>query len=224
MESSQDEEIEEEEDIEEEQEEEQAPSRPRTRKKVHYFEYDVATRTLRELEDYEKPVTHPFWASVSPDTAWVVFSREFNLWMMSYEEYGKILEARRGKTGDEAEKAEEDVEVEEVQLTTDGELHFSWGSQGRGANDEETEKEYEKRQSSGAVWSHDSRYFALTRQDRREVDELWVVHAVGNKRPKLETYKYEMPGEEHVTLTTVHVRARHWLWGTWCGEVGPKGV
>ena len=212
--SSQDEEIEEgeeeegedEEDVEEEQEEEEeAPSRPRTRKKVHYFEYDVATQTLRELEDYEEPLTHPGWASVSPDTAWVVFAREFNLWMMSYEEYEKILEARQGKTGDEVEKAEEDVEVEEVQLTTDGERHYGWGFEGRGANDEETEKELKKRQSSGAVWSHDSKYFALTRSDRREVDELWVVHAVGNKRPKLETYKYEMPGEEHVTQTTVHV-------------------
>ena len=141
---------EEEEDIEEEQEEEeQVPSRPRTRKKVHYFEYDVATQTLRELEDYEKPLTHPFWASVSPDTAWVVFSREFNLWMMSYGEYEKILEARRGKTGDEAEKAEEDTEVEEVQLTTDGEEHFPWGRQGRGDNDEETEKEYEEAPVAG---------------------------------------------------------------------------
>ncbi len=213
--SSQDEEIEEEEadedeedeeDIEEEQEEEQeAPSRPRTRKKMHHFEYDVATQTLRELEDWEEPLTHPFWASVSPDTAWVVFAREFNLWMMSYEEYEKILEARQGKTGDEAEKAEEDVEVEEIQLTTDGERHFSWGFEGRGANDEETEKEFKKRQSSGAAWSHDSRYFALTRSDSREVGELWVVHAVGNKRPKLETYKYSMPGEEHVAQTTVHV-------------------
>ena len=34
---------------------------------------------------------------------------------------------------------------------------------------------------------------------------LWVVHAVGNTRPKLESYKYEMPGEENVTQTTVHV-------------------
>ena len=141
VESSRDEEIEEDEeedeedveDIEEEQEEEeQAPSRPRTRKKVHYFEYDVATRTLRELEDYEKPIAHPFWASVSPDTAWVVFSREFNLWMMSYEEYGKILEARRGKTGDEAEEAEEKVEVEEIQLTTDGRAALLVGLPGTG--------------------------------------------------------------------------------------------
>ena len=204
--SSQEEEVEEE-DVEEDQEEEQerGARRPRMRPKVHHFEYDVATRTLRELEDYEEPRTHPFWASISPDTAWVVFSREFNLWMMSYEEYEKIREARHGKTGDEAEEAEEAVEVEEIQLTTDGEVDFSWGSQGRGANDEETEKEYKKRQPPGITWSHDGRYFALTRRDRREVAKLWVVHAVGNTRPKLESYRYEMPGEENVSQTTLHV-------------------
>ena len=211
VESSQDEEVEEEEDDEEdveedqEDEEQRGPPRPRTRKRVHHFEYDVTTRTLRELEDYEEPDSHPGWASVSPDTAWVVFSREFNLWMMSYDEYEKIIEARRGKTGDEAEEAEEDVEVEEIQLTTDGEKDFSWGFQGRGQNDEETEEEFKKRQRAGATWSHDSRYFALTRQDRREVDFLWVVHAVGNTRPKLESYRYDMPGEENVTQTSLHV-------------------
>ena len=211
VESSQDEEVEEDEEEddgeEEDQEDEQqrGPRRPRTRKIVHHFEYDVTTRTLRELEDYEEPDNHPAWASVSPDTAWVVFSREFNLWMMSYEEYMKIVEARRGKSGDEAEEAEEDVEVEEIQLTTDGEKDFSWGFQGRGQNDEETEEEFEKRQRSGTTWSHDSRYFALTRQDRREVGHLWVVHAVGNTRPKLESYRYDMPGEENVTQTSLHV-------------------
>ena len=213
--SSQDEEIEEEEEREEEddvedEEEQQDEERegrrsPRTKKKVHHFEYDVTTRTLRELEDYEAPDNHPGWAGVSPDTAWVVFSREFNLWMMSYEEYEKILDARRGKSGDEAEEAEEDVEVEEVQLTTDGVKDFSYGFQGRGRHDEETEEEFGKRQRSGASWSHDSRWFALTRQDRREVGELWVVHAVGNKRPQLESYKYDMPGEENVTQTSLWV-------------------
>ncbi len=208
--SSQEEEVEEEEDEEDvdedqEDEEQRGARRPRMRPKVHHFEYDVATRTLRELEDYEEPRSHPFWASISPDTAWVVFSREFNLWMMSYEEYERIREARHGKTGDEAEEAEEAVEVEEIQLTTDGEVDFSWGSQGRGANDEETEKEYRKRQPPGITWSHDGRYFAMTRRDRREVDKLWVVHAVGNTRPKLESYRYEMPGEENVSQTTLHV-------------------
>ena len=49
------------------------------------------------------------------------------------------------------------------------------------------------------MWSKDSQKFALVRRDQREVGDLWVVHAVGNKRPELETYKYDMPGEENVT-------------------------
>ena len=214
VESSQDEEVEDEDEngdedeqdeMEQEDEDQRPPGRPRTRKKVHHFEYDVTTRSLRELEDYEEPDSHPGWAAVSPDTAWVVFSRNFNLWMMSYEEYEKILEARRGKSGDEAEEAEEAAEVEEVQLTTDGVRDFSYGSQGRGQNDEETEEEFEKRQNPRVTWSHDSRFFALTRQDRREVGDLWVIHAVGNKRPQLETYKYDMPGEENVTQSSLWV-------------------
>ncbi|MEJ2203188.1 MAG: DPP IV N-terminal domain-containing protein [Gemmatimonadota bacterium] len=204
VESSQDEEVEEQVETEEEQEqqqERQRGQRARTRKKVFHFEYDVSSQTLRELEDYEEPDSHPGWAAVSPDTAWVVFSREFNLWMMSYEEYQKILDARRGKSGDEASEAEEEVEVDEIQLTTDGEEHYSYGSAGRGDNDDETEEEHTKRQRSGVTWSHDSRYFALTRQDRREVGDLWVIHTTGNDRPQLETYKYDLPGEENVTQT-----------------------
>ena len=199
------EEEEEEREDEEMEDEEDAERRPRTRKKIHHFTYDVATRTVQEIQDYEAPDNHADWASVSPDTAWVVFSREFNLWMMSYAEYEKILEARRGKSGDDADDAEEDVEVEETQLTTEGMKDFAFGFQGRGRHDEETEKEFAKRQWPGISWSHDSRWFALIRRDRREVGELWVVHAVGNKRPQLETYKYDMPGEENVSQSSLWV-------------------
>lgn len=195
--SSQEEEVEAEE-VEEQEQQQQGRRGRSTRNIVHHFEYNVNTRTLRELADYEAPPNHPSWATVSPDTAWVVFSREANLWAMTYDEYLKIVEARRGKSGDEAEEAEEDVEVEEIQLTTDGEKDYSYGSTGRGQNDDETEEEFHKRQSPGITWSHDSRYFALTRQDEREVGELWVVHVAGTGRPKLESYKYEMPGEENV--------------------------
>ncbi|HEX9887562.1 MAG TPA: DPP IV N-terminal domain-containing protein, partial [Longimicrobiales bacterium] len=210
VESSQDEEVEAEEDEvdEEEQRDERErdrQARPRTKKKVHHFQYDVRTQTLRELEDWEEPDLHPAWATVSPDTAWVVFSREANLWMMSYAEYMKIVEARKGKTGDDIDEAEEEVEVEETQLTTDGEKDYSYGNAGRGDDDEETAEEFKKRQNAGVTFSHDSRWFALTRQDRREVGDLWVVHATGNKRPKLETYKYDMPGEEDVTQTELLV-------------------
>ncbi|MEZ4423155.1 MAG: DPP IV N-terminal domain-containing protein [Gemmatimonadota bacterium] len=205
VETSQDEEIVEADTARGQDEQRQGQRRPRTRKEVMYFEYDVDTRTLRRLDDYEAPDRHPAWASVSPDTSWVVFSRHFDLWMMSWDEYRKILDARRGKTGEEADSAEAGVQVEEIRLTTDGEEHYSWGFAGRGDNDDETLKEYDKRQRSGVSWSHDARWLALTRQDRREVGDLWVIHSTGNERPQLETYKYDMPGEENVTQTELWV-------------------
>jgi len=187
-----------------EQENERRPT-TRTRRKIHYFHLDIRTQTLRELDDYEAPDRHPGWASVSPDRQWVVFSRAFNLWMMSFADYQRIVDARRGLAGQEAQRAEEAVEVTEIQLTFDGEEHYSYGNPGRGETDVETREEHGRRQSAGITWAHDSRFFALTRQDRRKVGDLWVVHVVGHPRPQLESYKYDMPGEEHVTQTELLV-------------------
>ena len=171
VESSQEEEVEEdeedEEDVEEEDQEDEQQRGPRQppdaqhRPPLRVRRHHAHVARTRRLRGARKPSRS--WASVSPDTAWVVFSREFNLWMMSYEEYMKIVEARRGKSGDEAEEAEEDVEVEEIQLTTDGEKDFSWGFTGP-----RTERRGDRRGvqeapvRSGTTWSHDSRYFALT--------------------------------------------------------------
>jgi len=209
VESSIDEEIEDEEERvgeEQEEQERQGPPRgPRTKKKVFHFEYDVASQTLRELADWEEPDSHPSWGGVSPDSSAVIYTKQCNLYRMGWDDYMEIVDARRGKEGEAADSAEMKVEVEETQLTTDGETYFCYGSYGRGENDEETKKNWSKRQSAGVMWSHDSRYFAMTRQDQREVKELWVVHAVGNKRPQLETYKYALPGEENVGIMEVLV-------------------
>ncbi len=230
VESSQDEEVEEAETEEEEEQRQERERRRRRRvpKKIFHFEYDVRTQTLRLLEDWEAPDRHPDWASMSPDSAWAVYNKECNLYVMTAEEYRKILDARRGKTGEEADSAEIEVEVEETQLTTDGEMYYCYGSYGRGETDEETKENWGKRQSAATLWSHDSRYFALEREDEREVGDLWVVHVVGNRgrqdrgdrreegdsledraggngRPQLETYKYPLPGEENVTQTELLV-------------------
>jgi len=206
--STVDEEIEDEEaEVGEQQQEQQQrrPSRPRTRKKVFHFEYDVTSRTLRELEDYEEPRAQPAWAGVSPDSSVVVYSKECNLYSMGWDDYMKIVEARHEKEGEAADSAEMKVEVEETQLTTDGERGYCYGSEGRGQTDEEREKQWGKRQSAGIIWSHDSRYFAMTRRDQREVGDLWVIHVTGSGRPQLETYKYDMAGEENVTQTELLV-------------------
>jgi dipeptidyl aminopeptidase/acylaminoacyl peptidase len=189
-----------EEEIQEEEEQEQeGDSRGRPEKLVHHFEYTISTRTLRELETYEEPDSHPGWANVSPDKQWVVFGRNYNLFMISYADYERILDARRGKTGDDAEEAENEVEVTEIQLTEDGVRHYGYVGDGRGQTDKEVEENKDDRRRPSISWSHDSKYFSMIRSDRREVGDLWVVHVIGNDRPELETYKYDMPGEENVT-------------------------
>jgi dipeptidyl aminopeptidase/acylaminoacyl peptidase len=116
-----------------------------------------------------------------------------------------VLDARRGKSGDEAEEAEDDVDVTEIRLTEDGEEHYEWGIALRARTDKEAAEERAKRYRAPITWAKDSRRFAIVRQDQREVDDLWVIHSVGNKRPELETYRYDMPGEEHVTQSELWV-------------------
>lgn len=232
---------EEQEDAEEKKEEEQEKKEDdmeegggrrgsqRPKKKVFHFEYKVGAKTLRELEDWEAPESQASWASISPDGKWVIFVRDYNLQMMSGEDYQKILDARRkankagpasaagarggrggrggrgaGATGGNSQaermnKVEEDVEVVEFQLTEDGEEHYAYGGGGRGQIDTEREERKGWRKRASINWTKDSKRFALTRGDRRKVGNLWVIHSVGHKRPELETYKYDMPGDENVS-------------------------
>ena len=189
------------------QEENARPRPQRPSKKVFHFEFDIDTQTLRELDTYEEPDSHPGWANVSPDGQTVVFARDHNLFMITGDEYQQILDARRGKTGDAAEAAEDSVDVNEVQLTTDGEAYYSYmaNSSGRGTNDVDKEEEWAKRNRAGISWSHDSQKFAMTRSDQREVGMLFVIHNTGQDRPELESYTYDMPGEENVTQTELLV-------------------
>ena len=189
------------------QEENARPRNQRPEKKVFHFEFDIDTQTLRELTDYEEPDSHPGWASIAPDSSVVVFARDHNLYSITWDEYMQIVDARRGKTGDAAEEAEDSVEVNEVQLTTDGEAYFTYmaGGSGQGINDVDKEEEWAKRNRPGISWSADSRKFALVRSDQREVDMLFVIHNTGHDRQELESYKYDMPGEENVTQQTIQV-------------------
>jgi len=210
VESSQDEERDEaeEDSTEQEQQQEEEDSddeEKAAKKKLFHFEYDVATRTLRQLEDWEGPDNHPGWASVSPDGETVVFARNHDLHMMTGEAYEQILDARRGKDEEEADKADEKIEVEETQLSTDGEKHYSYADFERGETDTEREKNKDKRKSVTISWAHDSRRFAIVRRDQRETSDLWVIHSVGNKRPELETYRYDMAGEESITQREIRI-------------------
>jgi dipeptidyl-peptidase-4 len=187
------------EDLEKEKEKEQdtektkqseKPKEPEKKTKVLAFIYELASGRLSLVEDYKETPKRPRWASVSPDEKMVVFARGENLFMMDAENF-KL-----------AQKKADDKAIKEVQLTTDGEEHYSYA---RRLNEEE-KKEYQKdekdredfrRPAGRIVWSQDSKKIALVRDDERKVADLWVINSLANPRPTLETYRYEMPGEEN---------------------------
>jgi len=157
-------------------------------KKVFYFEYNLQTGELIELPDFKKPKRRPNWASISPDGNVVVFGKNYNIFWMDKANYEKAL------------KNENDSTIVEYSLTTDGIDGYGYYNDGNlsgsGMTDDEKEKEMKKRRPVFALWSPDSKYFALRRVDNRKVKNLWVINSVANPRPTLETYKYWMPGEK----------------------------
>ena len=92
-----------------------ASARPAPRTRTLHFEYDLATARVSLLEDDPHNARLPRWASLSPDEKTVVFSRKDNLFMMDADNFAKAL------------KKADDTSIVEVQLTTDGEEHYSYG-------------------------------------------------------------------------------------------------
>lgn len=182
-----------------------AARRPRPTKKVWHFRYAVATQTLTEIPDYKAPDNHPSWASVSPDGQTVIYALRHDLYRMSGADYRRVLDARRAKTGAAADSADWKIAIEGTRLTTDGVEDYSWAGSEFGLTDIETERSKDRRKRATISWSRDSKRFTASRTDQRKVGDLWVIASVGNKRPTLETYKYDMPGDTSVSQPEVGV-------------------
>ena len=178
-----------------------APAPPRNR--TLHFEFDVATSTLTLLDDDYKAPRRPRWASPSPDGKTVVFARNHNLFMMDGANFAL------------AQKKADDPAIVEVQLTKDGEDHYSYartvqpgGQQQQEQQDDQQQAENEQESTDknarvaaiAVTWSRDSKKFAVIRRDERKVNDLWVIDALAMPRPKLETYRYAMPGEANIPL------------------------
>jgi dipeptidyl-peptidase-4 len=170
------------------------PEASRTTKTL-YFEYEIATGKLQILHDFEPEPRKPGWAQISPDDKTVVFARGHNLFMMDAENYKLAL------------KNFGDPKIQEIQITTDGVEHYSFArrmnEQARTAarrdqRGDNKHKDGPRVPAIGIQWSKDSSKFSGVRQDLRKVADLWVINSLANPRPKLETYRYAMPGEENV--------------------------
>lgn len=143
------------------------------------FRYEIATARLDTVA--KEKDKYPRWASVAPNGEFGVFAKGSNLWVMDSTSLRK------------AAKDEKDSTIVEHRLTTDGIRQFGYGY---GNYSGDTEADSTKRHYPGElVWSPDSRRFATMKWDVRKLDDLWVINSVSGKRPELETYKYQMPGE-----------------------------
>src|SRR6185503_5621255 len=182
-----------------------------------WIEYDFATQTAVLNDKYKAEENPPNWATVSPDKKTIVYSRNFNLFMMDAENFEK------------AKKNAADNSIVEIQLTTDGIRDYAFGRGGGAGNQDqqqentqteggqgtgrgnaqqsEADKKYGgPRTSAGGVsWSQDNKKFSVTRTDNRKDADLWVINALANLRPTLETYKYGMPGEANQPQAELHV-------------------
>ena len=155
---------------------------PKNKKELFFFSYDYPTRKLTWLEDKKKETEYPDWASFSPDGKTVVYAKDQNLYRMTREDYEKL------------KKDDKDSTVTDFQLTTFGVKDFGFGQPYSLLNTDTLCNG--KRKGVWGVWSPDSRYFAITVEDEREVKDLWVINSMASPRPTLETYKYQMPGEK----------------------------
>ena len=156
--------------------------------KIFYLEYNLASGQVKELVNYEKPQNYPSWASVSPDGETILFSRNFNLYYMDKENFAKAL------------VNENDPSIIEHQITTDGVEYYCYGGSSNNELNTEREANKSKRKNPRVTWSPDSKYFAMVRTDERKVNDLWVINSMAQPRPTLETYKYQMPGEENAPI------------------------
>lgn len=130
----------------------------------------------------------------SPDSTAFAFAREHDLF---------VVEVATGDT---------------IQVSDDGVEHYSFGARDTTRNRQQDDDDEDDERGGGrsddprvrasVEWSPDSRAFAVTRRDQREVGELYLVDVLADPRPRLVSYRYAMPGEEKVAQTELYVWKR----------------
>ncbi len=158
--------------------------------KTFHFEYDMKSRQLiertkDEIEDLY-PV-YPGWANVSPDGKYAIYEKNYNLWYMSREDLDKLRYWDKDST------------VTEHQLTFNGRPNWCYAHH---SLDEKLDTA--KRYRVYALWSPDSRHFVMTHRADSILSKMWVINSLSSPRPTLESYRYQMPGEE-TPKTTVEL-------------------
>jgi dipeptidyl-peptidase-4 len=128
------------------------------------------------------------YKNYAPDKKKYVYAYKYNLYLC--------------EEGQPEEKA--------AQLSTDGveDYAFSGGFGGFGGGGKgggtATPPPTDRKTRANVTWSEDSKAFYATRTDSRGVKDLYLVDSIASPRPKLEQYKYPMPGEDAVRKSELH--------------------
>ncbi|WP_018337503.1 S9 family peptidase [Butyricimonas synergistica] len=136
------------------------------------FEYNINTGRLVKIDSARKKPTPPaprkktgLFGTYSPDSSYIVYAKSHNLYML---------------------RVKDSVET---QLTTDGEIKYSYASSG---TDTST-----ARRDARVTWFENSERFYVRRTDRRKIKSLYLVNNLSS-RPTLSEYEYVMAGDENV--------------------------
>jgi len=136
------------------------------------FNFDISSQRLTIKDSIWKEKKKPEWPTYSSDSIWIAYAKNHNLYLMKAKDKDSI----------------------EVQLSTDGERYYSYA-----ANSEDTTKN--KKVKANVTWFKNSRKLYVEKQDERKVKDLFVVDVLAQPRPKLQTYRYSLPGEPFVPQT-----------------------
>ncbi len=164
-----------------------AKNKGKKSKKTFRFEYDIESgelleRTNDEIEDLYPE--YPKWANIAPNGEYAIYEKNYNLWYMSREDLDKLR------------LWDKDSTIVEHQLTFGGTANRCYAHHSLDNTPDTT-----ARYLVNCLWSPDSRYFVTTHTADSILSKMWVINSLGNPRPKLETYYYQMPGEETPVTT-----------------------
>jgi dipeptidyl aminopeptidase/acylaminoacyl peptidase len=140
------------------------------------FLFDISTQKLVIKDSVWKEKKKLSWPTYSSDSTWMAYAKNHNLFLMKTKDKDSI----------------------EIQLTTDGERYYSYAQ-----NSEDTTKN--KKHRANVDWFKNSKKLYVERQDERKVKDLFVIDILAQPRPKLETYRYSMPGEEFVPQSELSI-------------------
>lgn len=132
------------------------------------WQFNLKTNICQKL-----PPKPPVEDGISPDEQWIVFTRDYNLFLRSV------------KT------------KEEFQLTTDGIQNYDYATPLPGGQQMVDQGTKNVKQPADVIWSPDSKRFITYRIDHRKSGKMHIIQSVPTDggRPRAYSFTYPLPGE-----------------------------